>query len=186
VSGGASTQPFAALSLAAAHLLGDEQRLAQATLAQYRGLLKQEPYRATATLMDCLARYRLARKKGAARVEGADLLAALAQECEAGLLGHFDTYLRCLAYRELGLWNEIAATCKQTLPQIRGPLAPALNLMLGDALLRQEKQADAVQIYKTLSDQKAGKWTAEARFRLARIELQEGRAKECIRLCGQL
>jgi tetratricopeptide (TPR) repeat protein len=185
-STGSPSQPLAALSLAAALLLGDEPRPARATLAQYRGQLKQDRHRTTATLLDSLARYRLARPKEAARVEAADLLAALAHEGEPGNLGPFDAYLRCLAYRELGLWSEVAATCEQALPQILGPLAPAMKLMLGDALLHGEKPADAVPVFKALSEGKAGKWTAEARFRLARFEFQEGRAQECIRMCAQL
>jgi hypothetical protein len=58
--------------------------------------------------------------------------------------------------------------------------------MLGDALLHQKKQAEASRTFKELSGQQAGKWTAQARLRLAGIELNDGHAKECVRLCEQL
>jgi hypothetical protein len=119
-------------------------------------------------------------------VAAVDLVAALAQPPEPTNLGPLDTLIRCQAYRDLGMWSEIATTCEQALPGIRGPLVPAVQCTLGDALLHLQKRADAARIFHELAVLKEGKWTAEARFQLASLELQDAHPKECIRWCDLL
>jgi hypothetical protein len=113
-------------------------------------------------------------------------VAALAQPPEPANLGPLDTYMRCQAYRALGLWSEIAATCELALPGITGPLAPAVQWTLGDAQLRLMKRAEATKLFQELAGRKEGKWTAEARLQLAGMDLQDAHPKECIHWCELL
>lgn len=186
ISDGSPTQPLATLNLSAALLLGDELRRAREVLLEKRGQLDSDRFRATAALLDGLARLRLARSKGLARAAAVDLVAALAQPPEPTNLGPLDTYMRCQAYRDLGMWSEIATTCEQALPEIRGPLAPAVQWTRGDALLHLQKRAEATGIFQELALRKEGRWTAEARFQLAGMDLQDAHPKECIHWCELL
>ncbi len=183
---GTAVQPLVALTLAAAHLTAGEPRPAREALAEQRGPLRQETYRKTAALLDALARYRIARPHGPARVEAADLVAALAQPRDVNPLGAVETDLRCKAQRELGLWDEVVATCDQALPSLRGPLVPAIRVAQGEALLRLDRRAEAVACLGKVADQKGGKWSAEALLLLAGLDLYEGRAADCAARCARI
>ena len=64
-------------------------------------------------------------------------------------------------------------------------MTPALETFRADALLALDKRGEAVRLFEDLARRSEGKWTAQARLRLASIDLQEGRVKECIRRCEQ-
>ena len=68
---------MAALSLAAAYLLTNNPRAANALLLEYRASILQDPYRRIAIFIDSLARFRTATDRVLAQRDASDLLASL-------------------------------------------------------------------------------------------------------------
>lgn len=183
---GAECQPRLTLTLAAGLLLANEPRAAHEVLLQQRSLFKQETIRAAAALLDAMARHRAARAQGPAKMETADLIAALTQGRDPYLLGPIETYLCCQAYRDLGLWNHVVASCAKALPHTQGPMTAALQVTLGDALVHLNKASEATRLLQQVAEGKDARWAAEARFHLAALDLEGGRASDCATRCAQI
>ena len=186
MAAGAEVQPRLTLMLAAGLLLANEPRAAHDVLLQDRPRFKQETVRATAALLDAMGRYRAVRAAGPARSEAADLIAALAQERDPDVLGPLEAYLCCRSLRELGMWDRIVALCAHALPRSQGPMAAALVVAQGDALLHLKKPAEATRLFQQVAQGKEGPWVAAARFHLAALDLEAGRAGECATRCAQI
>lgn len=184
---GSTAQPHLALLLAAAHLLANDPDAAHAALASQRRVLIRDPHRATAAALDAYALYRRARRAGPARLEIAELVAALLQRPHAPALGAVGTHLFVQACREVGLWDEAARRCAGERGHVHGPLAPALQFAHAEALLHLQRDAEALPLLRDLDDTKhAGRWADAARLELAAIDLGAGKAEDCRQRCAEL
>jgi tetratricopeptide (TPR) repeat protein len=144
----------------------------------------KEPYRATALLLDALAQYRLARGRGTARRDAAELIALLATEPADSPLGQLKLQLVGIAFRELGMWEELARHHERSRPGVKGPLAATLALEHGDCLLRLRRYDEAARCFESVgADARHG---ATAQLRLAQVELEQGRADAVLRRCRRL
>jgi tetratricopeptide (TPR) repeat protein len=170
---------------AAAHVLGTEDSEARTVLHEQHAALAREPWRQTALLLEALAHFRLSRARGFARHEAAELVALLANEpVPTPPLGAVHRYIAGIAFRELGLWEELARHHAHVRQGLTGPLAPLLALEQGECLLRLGRLDAAQTCFNSLlQDPRHG---AAAELRLAEVNLLQGDTEGALRRCKQL
>lgn len=179
--------PVLSLYLAAAQVLGGEHREAHELIARHRRVLQKPLYQSAAAFVDAYALYRSAILRGAARREAADVLASLTPRADEAILGAVEQRSKVQAYLDLGMWTEAAQACARVRPGMQGPLRAPLTLMHADALIHLHRTREASAILEELAKVASSeRWNQEARFRLAQIDLDEGRDRECIARCELL
>jgi tetratricopeptide (TPR) repeat protein len=183
---GSSAQAAAVLSVAAAHLLTDNPRAANAILWEHRELVSRDSYRHVAAFLDTLARFRAITDRRRRQREAADLLAALLTVQEDPLLGPEGLALMGQAYRELGMQEQMVRFYQKALKQLRGPLAATLTLELAEEHWAADKLEAALPLYQKLIAGGPSKEGKRARLRLAEIALVEKKPQDCLKFCREL
>ncbi len=182
---GTPAQSAAIVTVAAAHLLTDNPRAANAVLLEYRERIRHEQLRPAAVFLDTLARFRCA-DVGQRKRESGDLLAALLTARDDPILGPVGFVLMGQAYRELGMAGETARAYERALPNLREPLAGELTLALAEAYTTLEKHESAVKTYRRAIDKGSPSVSRRARLRLAEIALEQKKPQDCLKSCREL
>jgi len=172
--------------VAAAHLLTDNPRAANAILWEHRELVSRDSYRHVAAFLDTLARFRAITDRRRRQREAADLLAALLTVQEDPLLGPEGLALMGQAYRELGMQEQMVRFYQKALKQLRGPLAATLTLELAEEHWAADKLEAALPLYQKLIAGGPSKEGKRARLRLAEIALVEKKPQDCLKFCREL
>ncbi len=183
---GSAAHAAAALTMAAAYLLTDNPRAANAILLEHRELVAHESYHTTAAFLDTLARFRALTDRLHRQREANDLLAALLSVRDDTLLGPAGLVLMGQAYRDLGMPDEMVRMYRRALPHLRGPLAAELALGLAEAYWAADKRGAAVDLYQKLAQAGLDGGARRARLRLAEIALSEKKPQECLKSCREL
>ena len=184
--GGSPVQAAAALTIAAAHLLTDNPRAANAVLCEHRELISRDSYHNVAAFLDTLARFRAATDRRRRHREAADLLAALLTVQDSPLLGPEGLALMGQAYRELGMPGEMMRFYQKALKRLRGPLASKLTLELAEEYWAANKPGAALPLYQKLVAGGPSNEGKRARLRLAEIALAEKKTQDCLKCCREL
>lgn len=183
---GSAAQAAAVLSAAAAHLLAENPRAANAVLREHRELVSRDTYRNAAAFLDTLARFRAATDRRQRQRESADLLAVLLTVQNDPLLGPEGLALMGQAYHELGMSWQMTRLYQKALKKLRGPLASKLTLELAEEHLSANKAASALPLYQKLIAEGPTNEAKRARLRLAEITLAEKKPQECLKCCREL
>lgn len=183
---GSSALAAAALTMAAAHLLTDNPRAANAILNEHRERINQDSYRNAAAFLDTLARYRAATDRTRRQRESADLLASLLTVHDDPLLGPEGLVLMGQAYGELGMQEEMARVFEKALKKLHGPLASQLTWALAEAYWSANKNEAALRLYQKLIAEGPSNGARRARLRLAEIALAEKKSQECLKSCREM
>lgn len=183
---GSPAQSAAVLTIAAAHLLTDNPRAANAVLLEHRELVNQDAFRTAAVFLDTLARFRAVADRRQRQREAGDLLATLLTVRGDPILGPSGLVLMGQAYQELGMPSEMVRVYEKALPNLRGPLASELTLALADAYATLDRREDAVKMYRRVIEGGASAGARRARLRLAEIALTEKKPQECLKACREL
>lgn len=184
--GGSPAQAAAALTTAAAHLLTENPRAANAILREHRELISRESYRNAAAFLDTLARFRAATDRRQRQREAVDLLSVLLTVPDDPLLGPEGLALMGQAYRELGMQEEMARFYQKALKKLRGPLATKLTLELAEEHWSAGKLESALPFYQQLIAEGPTNEAKRARLRLAEIALAGKKSQECLKSCREL
>jgi tetratricopeptide (TPR) repeat protein len=182
---GTSTQPIAALTLAAAYLLTSHPRAANSVLADYREPLA-EPYRPLAAFIDALAKYRVLTDRKRASREGADLLAALLATENSSLLGPAGNLLAGEAYGDLGMGEQKMQLYEKLAQEAKSPHSAQATFTLAESLFAAKEREAAKRLFTSLISSSNIDLASHARFRLAELALQDGRPAECLEICREL
>ncbi len=185
-SPGSSAQSVAALTSAAAHLLTDNPRAANAVLRENRELVNRGGYRNTAAFLDTLARFRAAANRRQHQREAVDLLAVLLAVQDDPLLGPEGLALMGQAYRELGMHHEMTRFYQKALKRLHGPLASKLALELAEEHWAADKPETALPLYQKLIAEGSSSEAKRARLRIAEISLAEKKTQDCLKSCREL
>jgi len=185
-SAGSAERPIAALTLAAAYLLNNNPRAANATLVEARSQVTQEPYLPMAAFLDSLARYRAVVDRRLGEREASELLAALLLVRENQYLEPVGSLLLGEAYSQLGMMEQMAAVYEKALPGVRGPLAAQMTYALGEYYVTQENRERARQMFKNAVAVGTPKWTPRAQTRLAEMALRDKQLDACLSICEEL
>jgi tetratricopeptide (TPR) repeat protein len=185
VAPGSLFRPITTLLLAAAHLQLDEPENARSVLTKNRADLLKEPCKATAAFLDAYAQYRAAKPANGGRREGSELLNSLWQDLDDNPLGPIGYSLIARALHELGFLEQAEQRWRQALQQSRGAYVAALEYSLGEALLKQDRRADAVALFEKLAAAPS-LYRARARFQLAQADLYDKQFSACEEKCRQL
>jgi tetratricopeptide (TPR) repeat protein len=183
---GTTAQAAAVLTLAAAHLLTDNPRAANAILLEHRELINQERFRAATVFLDTLARFRAATDRRQRQREAGDLLTALLMAHGDPVLGPSSLVLMGQAYQEMGMHEEMVRVYEKALPSLHGPLASELALALADAYSTLDRRDAAVKMYRRVIEGGVSRGARRARLRLAEIALSEKKPQECLKSCREL
>lgn len=184
--GGSPAQAAAALTTAAAHLLTDNPRAANAVLREHRELVSRDSYRNAAAFLDTLARFRAATDRRQRQREAVDLLSVLLTVPDDPLLGPEGLALMGQAYHELGMQEEMARFYQKSLKKLRGPLATKLTLELAEEHWSAGKPDSALPLYQILIAEGPTAEAKRARLRLAEIALAGKKSQECLKSCREL
>ncbi len=184
--GGSPAQAAAALTTAAAHLLTDNPRAANAVLREHRELVSRESYRNAAAFLDTLARFRAATDRRQRQREAVDLLSILLTAADDPLLGPEGLALMGQAYRELGMQEEMMRFYQKALKRLHGSLATKLTLELAEEQWSAGKAEAARPLYQRLVAEGPSNEAKRARLRLAEIDLAGKRSQECLKSCREL
>ena len=159
---------------------------ARQTLVADRKNVVASPYRNAGALVEAYALYRLAKLESNARPESGRLIEALYMP-EGTMTAALETEILGKACREIGMAPEAARIYANTLAWYKGPLRPTLELGHAECLLKCEKRDEAAAtILRGLEAGPRSKWSAEASFRLAEIELDDGNAQASADRCRKL
>lgn len=183
---GTPAQAAAVLTLAAAHLLTDNPRAANAILLEHRELINPERFRAATVFLDTLARFRAATDRRQRQREAGDLLTALLMARGDPILGPSGLVLMGQAYQEMGMHEEMVRVYEKALPSLRGALAAQLALALADGYSGLDRRDAAVAMYRRVIEGGASSGARHARLRLAEIALAEKKPQECLKSCREL
>lgn len=183
---GTQAQAAAVLTLAAAHLLTDNPRAANAILLEHHELINHERFRAATVFLDTLARFRAATDRRQRQREAGDLLTALLMAHGDPILGPSGLVLMGQAYQEMGMHAEMVRVYEKALPSLRGPLASELTLTLADAYSTLDRRDAAVRMYRRVIEGGASHGARRARLRLAEIALSEKKPQDCLKSCREL
>jgi tetratricopeptide (TPR) repeat protein len=183
---GSPAHGAAVVTMAAAHLLTDNPRAANAVLLENRELVAHEHYRNAAAFLDTLARYQAATERRQRQREAGDLLAALLAVRDDPLLGAGGLALMGQAYQELGMQEEMVRVYEKALPLLRGPLAAELALALADAYRNGDRPEEAVKLYGRVIAGGPSGAARRARMRLAEIALADKKPQACLKACHEL
>ena len=183
---GSPAQAAAALSAAAAHLLTDNPRAANAILRENRELVSRDSYRNAAAFLDTLARFRAATDRRQRQREAVDLLAVLMSVPDDPLLGAEGLALMGQAYRELGMQEDMTRFYNKALKRLRGSLASKLTLELAEEHWSADKTEAALPLYQKLIAEGSSNEAKRARVRLAEIALVEKKPQDCLKCCREL
>ena len=184
--GGSPAQAAAALTTAAAHLLTENPRAANAVLREHRELVNRDNYRNAAAFLDTLARFRAATDRRQRQREAVDLLSVLLTVPNDPLLGPEGLALMGQAYRELGMQEEMTRFYQKALKRLRGPLATKLTLELAEEHWSAGKPESALPFYQQLIAEGPTSEAKRARLRLAEIALAGKKSQECLKSCREL
>ena len=154
-------------------------------MAQHRKELLREPAKPIAAFLDAYAQYRLAKPANSGRREASELLNSLWHGLDDNALGAIGHGLMARAYYDLGFCEQAEQRLRQTLAEIHGPYAAALEYLLGESLQKQDRRADAVALFQKLAASPS-LYCARARFQLAKVDLQDKRFSACEEKCRQL
>ena len=142
--------------------------------------------RFAAAFLDAFAQYRLLPASPAAtRREASDLLSTLGPELDNALLGSVGLGLGARAYVELGFSDQAERHLRQGLTKVKGPASPALEFLLAETLLNQDRRDDALPLFEKLATTPS-QYRAKAAFQLARFDLLDKNYESCIERCQQL
>jgi tetratricopeptide (TPR) repeat protein len=183
---GSPAHAAAAITMAAAHLLTDNPRAANAILLEHRELVGGENYRHAAAFLDTLARFRTVTDRRRRQREAGDLLAALLTVRDDPILGASGLVLMGQAYRDLGMQEEMMRLYAKALPNLRGPLAADMSLSLAEAYWTAEKREDAVKLFNKVVAGGPASEARRARLRLAEIALEQKKPQDCLKSCREL
>ena len=183
---GSPAQAAAVITIAAAHLLTDNPRAANAVLLEHRELVNQDRFRAATVFLDTLARFRAATDHRQRQREAGDLLATLLMAQGDPILGPSGLVLMGQAYQELGMLTEMVRVYEKALPNLRGPLASELTLALAEAYSTLDRHEAAIKMYRRVIEGGVSNGARRARLRLAEIALGEKKPQECLKSCREL
>lgn len=185
-SPGSSAQAAAAVTSAAAHLLTDNPRAANAVLRENRELVNRGSYRNAAAFLDTLARFRAATDRRVRQREAVDLLGVLLTVPDDPLLGPEGLALMGQAYRELGMHQEMTRFYQKALKRLHGPLASKLTLELAEEHWAADKHEAALPLYQKLIAEGSANEGKRAHLRLAEIALVQKKPQDCLKSCREL
>ena len=177
--------PVTTLLLAAAYLQQEELEKVRLVLTKHRAEMLKEPCKSMAAFLDAYAQYRLAKPAHGGRREASELLGALWHGLDENPLGSIGHGLMARAFFELGFAEQAEQRLRQTLAESHGAGALALEFLLAETLLMQDRRADAVTLFQKLAAASAP-YGARARFQLAKVDGQEKRFSVCAEKCRQL
>lgn len=183
---GSPAQAAAAVTAAAAHLLTDNPRAANAILRQHRELVNRDSYRNSAAFLDTLARFRAATDRRQRQREAVDLLAALLAVRDDPLLGPGGLALMGQAYGEMGMQEEMGRMYQKALKKLHGPLAAQLTLALAEEYWASEKIEAALGLFQKMVAGGPSSGARRARLRLAEIALAQKKPQDCLKCCREL
>jgi tetratricopeptide (TPR) repeat protein len=183
---GTSTQPVAALALAAAYILTNHPRAANAVLTEHRTPLAADAYRALSAFLDALARYHELGDHKHGQREGAELLGALLGTENSNLLGPVENLLAAEAYGDLGMGEQKMQLYEKLARGSKGALAAQSVNSLAEFLFAANEREAAKRLFASLVASAKGDVAAHARYRLAELALKEMRPAECLELCRDL
>lgn len=183
---GSPAQAAAVLTIAAAHLLTDNPRAANAVLREHRELVNRDRYRNAAAFLDTLARFRAATERRQRQREAGDLLSVLLTVQDDPLLGPEGLALMGQAYRELGMQQEMTRFYRKARKRLRGPLASKLTLELADEHWAAGELTAALPLYQEIIGEGSTNEAKRARVRLAEIALAEKKPQDCLKSCREL
>ncbi|MFO0969996.1 MAG: tetratricopeptide repeat protein [Gemmataceae bacterium] len=173
-----ASRPPLVTTLAIAYVLDDDLPNLKTLLGRHRDVLQDDLHAPFGNLLTAYARFRDAKTKKSV-ADSHDLLYSLLALRKDNPLGPLGLYVAGLGYSDLALWPQAAAAFKEILPATKGPLQHEAALRLAEALLRQGDAAEARKYLESIAAVKtpAGPW---ARFRLARLDLDEGKTLPCL------
>jgi tetratricopeptide (TPR) repeat protein len=186
IAAGSSTEPAAAVTLAATWLLTGKAAEAGSLIYDTRHLFGDDPYARCASFLAALARFRLAKEPNRAQREASDLLATLLLLDDPSAVRPVGELLMGQAYQELGLGERMALVYERALPGSRGPLAARLAYTLGDYYFAREEYTPATRRLTPLAPSAYDPWASLAQQRLAEIALARHKPQECLDWCWQL
>jgi tetratricopeptide (TPR) repeat protein len=183
---GSPAHAAAAITVAAAHLLTDNPRAANAILLEHRDLVSRDQYRQAAAFLDTLARFRAVTDSRRRQREASDLLAAVLTIRDDPILGTTGLVLVGHAYRDLGMQEQMIRAYEKALPSLHGPLAAAMSLALAEAYWNADKREAAVNLFNKVVLSGQASEARRARLRLAEIALAQKKPQDCLKSCREL
>jgi tetratricopeptide (TPR) repeat protein len=172
------------LNLSSAYLLNEENQAAQDLLKRNRRIWKEENFKATAELFDCLSRMRSKSRPGPGVMDEAE--DALTRLTDVSLVGPAGIYLIGQIYQELEHPQETIKLYEKAVETGRGVLAIQMMRELGDYYFDNELHKKARSCYQAVMivDNKAN--ALHAKIRLAEISLHEEQFDESFQLCREV
>lgn len=185
-SGPSPTATASVVALACLSLLQDQPAAAWELLRTNRNAVRRPPFAAAAAFLDAYARHRMvADDPIKSRATTTELIALLAKPRDEPWLGPAYAYLQGQALRQVGLGQEMVALYDRAVRTTGGSLADEMKLQAADAFLADGQTKEARSRLEPLAKSKS-RWAAQAKLRLAEVDLREGQPQACVERCRKL
>lgn len=176
----------AALDMAAAQLIADNPKAANAVLTEYRGLIRVEPVRPPAVFLNAYARFQAAANSQQRIDEGQDLVASIAHVQPRDFDRSIGIFLLGSALQELGYDDQAEQVYAAVIPAPDHELRSRIIFRMAETTANNGRYRKSHEYLRKLVEGTNAIWQRRALLKIARNDFEQGRYDECLQAALEL